>query len=413
MKTIWFVDKDTAPIEEYFTQQRAVRQAQYFQEKGYNVKIICSSLVHNSSINHLSGEKNKDKEEFFDGVPFVFVKTIPYKGNGVKRILSYFLFSLQMKRLERKYGSPDIICHNSKIPFDYPIYKFARKIKAKYIIDVQDLWPRCFEMMGFLSNKNPFLKWAYKREERLYSLADHVVFTMEGCHQYIKDRHYDKENGGLVDLSKIHYVNNGIMLSEFYSNKDTFKIDDVDLLNENVFKVVYLGSIRAANNMDTMLDAANLLKGIKNIKFLVYGDGPERDRLEERTKNEHIDNVIFKEKWILPQYVPYVLSQADINLLNYASGWGYYGGSMNKMFMAFASGKPLVCNAGTRYSEINKHHLGVDRAFSNAKEYADAIRSIYEMPKEQYSAMCERVKEVSASYDLEYLCSRFADYCKI
>ena len=39
MKTIWFVDKDTAPIEEYFTQQRAVKQAQYFQAKGFNVKV--------------------------------------------------------------------------------------------------------------------------------------------------------------------------------------------------------------------------------------------------------------------------------------------------------------------------------------------------------------------------------------
>ena len=106
----------------------------------------------------------------YDDVPFVFVKTPAYKGNGIKRIYSYFYFSLQIKRLARKYGNPDIVCHNSKIPFDIPVYWFAKKTHAKYIIDVQDLWPRCFELMGFLKHNNPLLKFAYKIEERLYSM---------------------------------------------------------------------------------------------------------------------------------------------------------------------------------------------------------------------------------------------------
>ena len=204
MKTIWFIDKDAAPIEEYFTQQRAVRQAQYFQRKGYNVKVICSARVHNSSINHLEGINEKEIEAIYDDVPFVFVKTLAYKGNGIKRIISYFLFSLHIKRLGKKYGCPDIICHNSKIPFDIPIYWFAKKNQAKYIIDVQDLWPRCFELMGYLKHNNPLLKLAYKIEERLYSKADHVVFTMEGCQEYIKDQKYDTLQGGLVNLDKVH-----------------------------------------------------------------------------------------------------------------------------------------------------------------------------------------------------------------
>ena len=70
MKTIWFIDKDTAPIEEYFTQQRAVRQAQYFQSKGFDVKVICSARVHNSTINHLEGINQKEVEQVYDDVPF-------------------------------------------------------------------------------------------------------------------------------------------------------------------------------------------------------------------------------------------------------------------------------------------------------------------------------------------------------
>ena len=413
MKTIWFIDKDTAPIEEYFTQQRAVKQAQFFQKKGFEVKVICSARVHNTTINHIEGIDKKEVEQICDGVPFIFVKTPAYEGNGIKRIYSYFYFSLQIKRLAKKYGNPNIICHNSKIPFDIPIYWFAKKIHAKYIIDVQDLWPRCFELMGYLKHNNPLLKLAYKIEEKLYSKADHVVMTMEGCQEYIKDQKYDKQQGGLVDFGKVHYVNNGIDLEEFYSNIKDFKIEDDDLLNERTFKLVYLGSIRLANNLDSLIDAAAQLKDRDNIKFLIYGDGTERARLEKRVKDEHLENVIFKDKWILPQYVPFVLNKANVNLLNYSKGWGYYGGSMNKMILAFASGRPLLCNAGLRYSEIRDLRLGVDQYFENSKEYAEAILSLYNMDKAVYTEMCNRVIKASKHYYNQYLCETFANYCEI
>lgn len=413
MKTIWFVDKDTAPIEEYFTQQRAVRQAQYFQEKGYKVRVICSALVHNSTINHLEDSKEKDVEAIYDDVPFVFVKTPAYKGNGIKRIYSYYYFSLQVKRLAKKYGRPDIICHNTKIPFDIPVYWFAKKNNAKYIIDVQDLWPRCFEIMSYLKKNNPLLKLGYKIEERLYSKADHVVMSMEGCQEYIKDQKYDRESGGKVDLGKVHYVNNGIDLKEFYSNQKDCIIEDADLSNPNTFKLIYLGSIRQANNLDALLDAAIHIKDHKDIVILVYGGGPDRERLERRVVEEKITNVIFKDKWILPKYVPFVLSNADVNLLNYSVGWGYYGGSMNKMILAFASGKPLLCNAGLRYSEIRDANLGIDKTFADSKEYADTILSFYNMKKEDYDDMCRRVKETAKHYDNQYLCASFARYCEI
>ena len=139
----------------------------------------------------------------------------------------------------------------------------------------------------------------------------------------------------------------------------------------------------------------------------------KREALEKRCQKERIDNVVFKNRWIELKYVPYVLSHADLHILNYGKNWAPYGGSMNKMMMAFASGKPMVCNADLPYSEINRHDLGVDKVFNTPEEYAQAIKSIYEMPKAEYEAMCNRVKEVAQRYDINYLCERFAEYCEI
>ena len=408
--TIWFVNKEAAPSTEYATHMRTLRQAKFFQDKGYEVKVFCSAVVHNSKIVHKF--KGICNEEIHDEVPLVFVKCPEYGESFVKRVLSFFLFSINMLRIKMD-SKPDIIVHESKTPFDILCMKLAKKYKARYIVDIEDLWPYEFEQVGILSHKNPILKLCYCAQRYIYSKGEHVVISCEGGRDYIKERKWDKDQGGPIDINRIHYVNNGISMDEFKQNAETYSLEDQDLVDENIFKVVYLGSIRQANNLDQLLDAAKELKDEKKIKFFIFGDGPERASLEERCKREQIENVVFKNKWIELKYVPYVLSHADLHILNYGKNWAPYGGSMNKMMMAFASGKPMVCNANMPYSEINRHNLGVDRVFNTPEEYALAIKSIYDMPKDEYVAMCNRVKEVAKRYDINYLCEKFAEYCEM
>lgn len=409
-QTIWIINKDAAPTKEYATHIRSTREADFFQKCGYDVKIICGNRIHNSQIVH--PVRGHYSIEHHDGVKYVFVKTMKYGNSTIKRVLSYFLFSLKVFKL-KALGKPDIIIHDTKTPFDMLILRFARKNKAKYIVDVEDLWPRCFEFMGFLSHKNPIMKCLYALERKLYTEADHVVFTMEGGKDYMRDHKWDKENGGSIDLKKIHYVNNGIVLKDFDLNREKFKIEDSDLEDNSIFKVIYLGSIREANNLIQLINAAKCLLDTPQIKIFIYGDGPERKILEDKCVSEEITNVYFKQKWINPEYVPYVLSKADVNILNYTLGWAHYGGSMNKMFMSFASGKPMVCNADLSYSEIKRRRLGIDDYLDTPQKYADAIKSIYALPKGEYNEMCERVRATAKLYDIPYLMESLANYCEI
>ena len=409
-KIIWIVNKDAAPTAEYATHIRSTREAAFFLSKGYEVKIICGNRVHNTNIVH--PVKGKYSVEIHDGVEYVFVKTIAYKNSFIKRVLSYSAFSLKIFLLN-ELGKPDIVIHDTKTPFDMLVSTFAKKNNAKYIVDVEDLWPRMFEFMGFLKPNNPILKLLYNLEKRLYAKADHVVFTMEGGGDYIKDHKWDMGQKGPIALEKVHYVNNGIVLKDFDYNRENYRIKDVDLEDDSLFRVIYLGSIRQANNLGQLIDAAKRLLAYENIKILIYGDGPERKTLEERCLEENINNVVFKQKWIEPKYVPYVLSKAHINILNYSLGWARYGGSMNKMFMSFASGKPMVCNANLSYSEIKRHNLGIDEYLDTPDKYANAILSIFNMPKLEYEKMCLRTREVAKTYDVPVLMENFARFCQL
>lgn len=410
-KTIWFVNKDAAPIDVYATHLRTVKQAKYFQQQGYDVKLVCSANVHNKDVNYV--QKGWFLEQVHDGVPFVFVKSLQYGNSSIKRILAYILFAINVNRLCRKMRSPDIIIHTSRIPFDYPIYLLAKRKRARYILDITDLWPLQFERYGFLAPKNPILKFFYNIERHLYKRAEHVVISMEGGQQYIKEHGWDLESGGDLDLRKIHYVNNGIDLEEFRANIDKHTIQDPDLENDSIRKIIYLGSIRLVNNLEQLIDAAACLKLHKDVKVLIYGDGPERAVLEERCHKESIDNVVFKQKWIEPKYVPYVLSKATINVLNYGKGFGKYGGSMNKLFMAIASGSPILCNIGMAYSPINENKLGIDKLIDNTEDYVKAIEELLAISDEQRKELYKRSQCVAQQFDIPCLNTKFQQCCKL
>ena len=67
--------------------------------------------------------------------------------------------------------------------------------------------------------------------------------------------------------------------------RSIIKIDDEDLNNNTLFKVVYVGSIRGVNNLTLLVDTAKKISD-KRIKILVWGDGDNLQALKRRVKEE-------------------------------------------------------------------------------------------------------------------------------
>ena len=166
-------------------------------------------------------------------------------------------------------------------------------------------------------------------------------------------------------MSKIVHINNGVDFLEYKKNISDYVIDDDDLNDKSKFKVIYVGSIRAANNIRNLVDVAIKLKedNINNVCILIYGDGNERADLENECKKLQLDNIVFKGK-VDKKYIPYILSKSNLNILNYkqASTWKY-GGSQNKQFEYLASGRPICANVKMGYSIINEYKCGIEEDF--------------------------------------------------
>lgn len=406
-KTIWLVNKHAAPIKFNATNMRTYKLAYYFKKMGYDVYVVSSSFVHNRNIDLIDSNEPFIIKEY-EGVKFVHIKSGSYNNNGLKRIFSIFYFSYKLMKYRKSLPKPDTIIHTSSIPFDFLVYKVAKKLNAKYIVEVVDLWPESFVAFGMLSQNNPFLKIMYKIEKFLYEKSDKLVFSMEGGIDYLKSKKWDKEQGGKIDLHKVYYLNNGVDIQDFDENLSKYKIEDADLENDDIKRIIYLGSIRKANNLIHFINAVELFVNDNTVKFLIYGDGDDRDFLEQYCKDKNLSNVLFKQKWIEPQYVPFVLSSSYINIMNYKpNAVEKFGGSQNKMFQALASGRPICSNIGMGYSIINKYKVGIDSRFSSNQEYANAIRSLLALPYSEYAEMCKRARNAAIDYDLKALADKY------
>ena len=378
---------------------RYIEFASAFMQAGYDV------IIFNSDISECISFKGRFKDEWYKQFHFVHVKTPNYQGNGIKRMWSIFFFAMRLYFNKKKFQKPDVILHNLHTPFDYPVCWISKRLKAKYVAEAWDMWPEDFVTFGLMSANNPIMKWAYMMERKLYERADQVVFTLEGGIDYIKNKGWTIDKGGKIDPAKIHYINSGINLEKFDSDRLLHPRPDDDLNDPHTLKVIYMGAIRMVNHVKELIEAARLLQDNPKYRFFIYGDGNERPQLEKYVLENNITNVVFKEKRIPLSEVAWVVSQATINVMNYQKNFGLHGVSSGKMFQYFAAGKPILCNIKLNYSVISRNNLGIDRDLNTPEQYAAAIRELAELPQNEFEAMCSRVREAAERFDYKALCA--------
>lgn len=406
VRKVWLVNKYAMPPQ-YESRLRTIKFAHYLQEMGYDVTVFGSSVMHNTDIDLIEDGSKYIVRQYGD-LHFVHIRTCRYyKTAGLSRVWSEIQFHYRLVKLAKKFDKPDLVVATTFPLISNPVLNYCHKNSIKYITESLDWWPDDFVDFGLVGGKNPIMKYLFNRAKKNYVESDAIVISCKGYHQYFIDKKWDKEQGGPIDLKKVYYINNGVDLRDFDKWKTTYTIDDEDLKSDKK-KVIYLGSIRLANNVGQFVKAAEQLKERADALFLIYGDGDDREPLMKYCEAHQLSNVIFKAKWIDPKYVPFVLSQSFLNILNYTAHFGKYGISSSKMFQYMAAGKPIVCNVDIMYSDILANKIGVCHDMRDEIDYAEAIQSILDLPKDEYQAMCERARSAVKEYDYPFLTEQMA-----
>ena len=410
---IWLINQYNMPPE-YGHLNRHFNFGKYLKRLGHEPTVFVGSFLHNTKIQMIDDNSVIRKYENAD-YPYYFIKTCDYSANKLRRIYAMYEFYKNLLKAVKSFDKPDAILGSSAHPLAaVAAIKLAKRFGCQSIVEVRDLWPESFVAYGIVTRKNPLLRLLYAGEKWIYKNADKIVFTMEGGKDYIIKQGWDTGQGGLIDIKKVHHINNGVDLEVFNYNKENYYFEDEDLDNPNSFKVIYAGSIRLVNNVKSIVDAAFEIKklGVDNIKFIIYGDGSDRTPLERYCNENGIDNIVFKG-FINKKYIPYILSKSDLNIIHFEQNEiKKYGASLNKMFEYFASGKPTISDCEFNYDLIKKYKSGIVIDGADAKSLANEIINIKNKNDDEYSDICNNALKAAKEYDFEQLSLKLMNIIK-
>lgn len=404
---IWIIDHYAQP-EKYKPLIRQTLFARNLVKMGHIVRIFCASTVHNTDIN-LIADNSLYKEEIIDGIAYTYVRCHSYTKNNYKRILNMYEFAHNVKKVcavfAKKEEKPDrVLSCSMTLQACRAGIKIGHRYHAKVVAQVTDMWPETIVALGKAGKHHPIVMLFRRIEKWIYVNADQLVFSLGGAYDYILEQGWQD----VIPKSKVHYINNGIDLVQFDYNKENYTVDDLHLSNEGLFKVVYVGSIREANRISTVLDVAKLIKD-KRIVFLLWGDGDQVDYIKRRIKEEKIANVFLKGV-VEKKYIPFITSNADINLMHWnPSPISRFGISLNKMFDYLASGKPILADFHCPYNPAIESGGAVEAENSTAVEIAKAVEKMASMSMEELSKLGFNARNMAKEYDFKLLTKKLLD----
>ncbi len=254
--------------------------------KGVHVEVLTAMPNYPKMEIQAGYEKGKIKEETIDGIPVhrakIYVST---SKSLVKRLLNYFSFVWTSYWRGKKLANFDYLMVESPPLFlGYSAMRLSKKLKAKMIFNVSDLWPESAEKLGLVTNKQ-MLGMAYRLEKKCYQRAHLITGQTMGIVDDISKRFPEKRVVWLPNGVDLSFYNPTEVNSIGYREKHGFSTDQM--------LYFYGGVVGYAQGLDVILHAAKQLESNPNIQFIIQGAGPEKDRLLELKKTLGINNVHF------------------------------------------------------------------------------------------------------------------------
>ncbi len=375
--------------------------AQKLVQRGYKVSIICANTSHNSDDIVETGKEGFCVKNT-GNVPFVFIKSAPYKTNYLDRIWNMYTFAHNVIKLKKKLlqiiGMPDVIIASSVHPLTCVAgLKLGKHLKVPVIVEIRDLWPETLVSLGVLRKNSMITKILYFVEKIIYKRADAVIFTMEGGSQYIIDKNWTD----VVDLGKVFYINNGVDLKRFDQNAIVHTVCDHDLDCSGQLNFVYTGSLRRANNMILLINAFKNMNNCK-AKLLIWGIGDQAQQLEDYCISENITNVVFKGA-VKKDEIPSIITRSYVNVLHSAGlDVHKYGMSQNKLFEYLASGKPILATTNHGYNIVDRS-LGGITSDGTLEDIVKKLKSMIALSEKEYCNMSCNSRQAAELFDFVQL----------
>lgn len=294
---------------------------QYYYPEPFRISDICEELVKNGNeVTVLTGIPNypegiiyegygngDKRDEYINGVHVIRCYTIPRKKGAFYRLLNYYSYAISssLKILFNSVKAADcsefdvvFVNQLSPVMMAYAGMLYKWKHNKKLVLYCLDLWPESLAAGGI------------KKNSVIYKLFDRISGQIyKSCDQIL-----------VTSKSFIGYLSQKFAISK---NSFTYLPQYAEDLFENVaskaeakktIDFVFAGNIGTLQSVDTIIEAAELLKDNKQLLFHIVGGGIELASLQDEVKAKNLENVIFYGRRPVEE-MPKFYSMADAMLV--------------------------------------------------------------------------------------------------
>ena len=311
---------------------RHFEMAQYLRGCGHELVIIGSDSNYQTGLRTVE-RKGLYVEQVIDGVRVLRAYSAQTLHRSYFwRFISFFSFMFSSVWAALQVKDADLIMGTTPPIFQAVSAWFVAFVRRKpFLLEVRDLWPEFAISMGVI--KNPIVvTLAHSLEKFLYARATHILVNSPAYKEYIL--------GKGVPESKITFIPYGTDINMFNPNVDGLSIREKLGLKDK-FLVLYAGAMGQAHDLYTVLRAAKRLNNESHIRFVFFGDGKERVKLEREAQRLELKKVLFAG--VCPKKeMPSVIAAADVCLAILQNIPMFRTTYPNKVFDYMAAGRPTV-----------------------------------------------------------------------
>lgn len=364
--------------------------------RGHRVTMFTNSYCHFTHRERLA-LREKWRTEEIDGIRVIWLKTIPYTGNGWRRganMLSNAFRSLEVA--QTLPDKPDVVVGPS-VPLGtgWAASRIAVMKEAAFVFEVRDVWPIALVDDGGLSRRSPIYFAFRLLEKSLYRKAHRISATMPFIFRHVA------ESGG--NPEHVTWIPNGV-------NFDGYReLAPYDGGKTRPLVAMYVGGFGNAHDVITLVKAAALLRqrGIDDYRFVLVGDGVKRQECRREAAAHALSNVEFHDP-VPKSEVPRLQAGADVLIAAVLDSKAYrFGLNLNKLFDYLASERPVLFSGNAPNDPVAESGAGFSIPPERPEEMAGALEQLLKMRPEERAEMGKRGRAyVEREFDITRLAER-------
>lgn len=327
----------------------------------------------------------KRRHETVNGVEVYRLPIIPRgKGGGKRLILNYISFYICLRifvffhKFFHKYDA--VFVHLTSPFFIGNAAKSLKRFqKIPMVFWTLDLWPESLISAGGITNPL-IIKPQINLVRKVYQNSDKILIGSKGFEKSIC------EKGDFKD-KLVYFPNWAETEIEVDRSFDLKSVIPFNNITGNDFIVLFAGNLGEAQNLDAIIDTADILKENKNIKFVFVGDGRKKEHLESLVKEKHLEGTVFLTGRFPLNTMATFMQNSSALLFSLKDEPCFNLTVPSKVQFYMAQGKPILAMInGNGADLVNEAKCGFAVPAGNSENLAKKILEMYKMDTEDLNA---------------------------